>query len=99
MGEDEYKSHESMSETRPPLLSDYDLEHEDGHGNPLMGSWDVRDHYERLIDEGKLRAVEEVEDIGGYFDDFICSKCGYGKERGYVCSPVFCPGCGNPVKR
>jgi hypothetical protein len=68
----------------------------------LVGGTAVRDHYERLITEGKLRAVEEVT----VDDDGNCSGC--GKWVGYPNDPLaawsgelpkHCKNCGQPIKR
>jgi len=57
----------------------------------------VRDHYERLIDEGKLRVVEEVEEAAlpplGLMRG--CPRC----KRKWTAIDLFCPGCGNKIKR
>ena len=100
-----------MSDKRKPLLSDGALtaiidkwvEYDDG----LDTDWDkasnaadsVRNFYETLIATGKLRVVREVEamcgDHGG-IEGCSCSECS---------APVmpeawmYCPGCGNKVRR
>jgi hypothetical protein len=59
-----------------------------------------RDHYERLIDEGNLRVVEEVE----LDDDGCCPKCGAflwmpDAADGSTLMGKYCPECGNKIKR
>jgi hypothetical protein len=96
-----------MSNERKPLLSDEAMsgvvtfpggakryEHE-------MDGDEVRDFYERLITEGRLRVVEEVDLDAGRGHSFIrgiyrpCTVC---KTKVYN-GDVYCPGCGNPIKR
>ena len=60
-----------------------------------------RDYYERLIDEGKLRVVEEVvakgqnNVVGLMVTDWWCSGCSRRLQR----SDNFCPGCGGRIKK
>lgn len=55
----------------------------------------VRNYYERLIDEGKLRVVEEVEWNKKWPG---CGKCAHPWSL-LLEKSVFCPGCGNKIKR
>ena len=106
----------SMSKKRNPLLSDEAMsgvvtfpgggkryEHE-------MAGDEVRDYYEHLITEGKLRAVEDVEFVkwrhasSDLMLDTECGGCGFesiADERGNVPSDrwKFCPNCGNKINR
>lgn len=89
-----------MSNERKPLLSDGDAGNIawDAYkvsSSPELGGIAVRDHYERLITDGKLRVVEEVEDIGGRYDGYICSGCSNESVEWFN----YCPGCGNKIKR
>ena len=64
---------------------------------PYPASW-VRDYYEHLIAEGKLRVVVEVGLMISEGQEY-CGKCGHIVED-YDGDPYrFCPGCGNPIKR
>lgn len=57
----------------------------------------VRDFYERLIDEGRLKevgGVEFVRHVGSH-----CSGCGFLDTEYHGEDFNFCPGCGNPIKR
>ena len=84
-----------MSNERKPLVSDSQCEFVgfDSLG-PADAAETIRDHYERLITEGKLRVVEEVN-----YDDDKCSKCRTPIQIMSDCYfPDFCPGCGNPTK-
>lgn len=68
---------------------------------PNMDAWDVRDFYERLIDEGRLRVVEQVthEERGGFV---YCSGCDWSAPweiGGMSPNMKCCPGCGNKIKR
>jgi hypothetical protein len=85
-----------MNNERKPFLSDDEANCDDGHG------MFVRDYYERLITEGKLRVVEEVT----VDDDGNCSGC--GRWVGYPNDPLaawsgelpkHCKNCGQPIKR
>lgn len=92
--------------THKPLLSDnalYGRRNKAGRQVPLSGL-EVRDYYERLIAEGKLRVVVEVGNVSAYPGDFQCSGCGckmYETYSDHVVDRelVYCPGCGNPIKR
>jgi hypothetical protein len=96
-----------MSNERKPLLSDKSAgdiawDAYKVSSSPELGGIAVRDHYERLITEGKLRAVAEVT----VDDDGNCSGC--GKWVGYPNDPLaawsgelpkHCKNCGQPIKR
>jgi len=58
----------------------------------------VRDFYENLIHEGRLRVVVEVDvdNVSTYPGDFRCSACD-GWTRSVLLN--YCPGCGNKIKR
>jgi hypothetical protein len=91
-----------MSTKRNPLLSD-----EECHTfamesiGPIDAAEMVRDHYEHLIDDDKLRVVEEVDLDAGRGHSFIrgiyrpCIMC---KTKVYN-GDVYCSGCGNKIKR
>lgn len=73
--------------------------------SPEVGGIAVRDYYERLIDEGKLRVAEEVEFRNNDYDCYItCSGCHDGVPY-YVWDEMpdgmslHCPGCGSKIKR
>jgi hypothetical protein len=80
-----------MSNERKPLLSDdvmaeIGLNVRDDDGASVTGNA-VRDFYEQLITDGKLRVVEDAGD-GKY-----CKVCDDKMDR----SKPFCSGCGNPI--
>lgn len=91
-----------MSNERKPILSDE-------AAISLICSIDespwktVRDHYERLIAEGKLLVVEEVETVPilsfiGW--EMQCGSCGTRVGNVYEKGIMsYCPGCGNKIKR
>lgn len=98
-----------MSNERKPLLSDEEIiDEQEAWNGPIDGGivakmsetytarW-VRDFYERLITEGKLRVVQEVE--LNYADGCSTCLCNCGwiqlMEDEFNC----CPGCGNKIKR
>ncbi len=101
-----------MSDERKPLLSDVDLAYIAYDGKPEAGSvmpvekavTIVRDYYESLISEGKLRVVEEVELVWRVNERNIgCHYCSFcdrphpmtiGLKEGN-----YCPGCGNKIKQ
>ena len=62
----------------------------------VLGAMDARDFYENLITTGKLRVVEEVDNVSTYPGDFRCSVCD-GWTRSVLLN--YCPGCGNKIKR
>ena len=86
-----------MSNQCRQLLSYDEANCDDGHG--LF----VRDYYERLITEGKLRVVEEVT----VSSDYYCSLCHFDcsdAARDFADGTSsfiynYCPGCGNHIKR
>ena len=63
-----------------------------------IGALEVRKHYERLIDEGTLRVVVEIEVEWPGSGVTSCPVQGCGKT---IISPEdnFCPGCGGKIKR
>lgn len=97
-----------MSNERKPLVSDSQCEFVgfDSLG-PADAAETIRDHYEYLITEGKLRVVEEVELVGNDYDCMMeCSGCGWHICWQYIDTDItstsemlFCPGCGNKIKR
>ncbi len=90
-----------MSNERKPMLSDEEII--DETWVPDMSSWEpagayeagmhwTRRYYEDLITTGKLRVVEEVEQVPPIWG---CSACGWdGAQPG-----PYCPGCGNKIKQ
>ena len=94
---------------REPMLSDerivdmtWEYDQKDGDDPAALyerGLNDARRHYENLITTGKLRVVEEVDamcgDHGG-IEGCSCSKCSAPVAPEYW---MYCPGCGNKVKR
>lgn len=81
---------------RPPLVSDEIIIMHMHRANGDMDLCDrIRQEYEDLITSGKLRVVEEVE-----WDRKKpgCAKCGHAWSVLLTIS-VYCPGCGNPIKR
>lgn len=87
-----------MSNERKPLVTMADVRLHCGELNEreaVACRW-IIERYERLITEGKLREVEDVE-FDGRTDR--CSGCGYSD---YECHGVdfdYCPGCGSRIKR
>ncbi len=96
---------------RKPLLSDdecYTFAMESI--GPRDAAEMVRDHYEHLITEGKLRVMEEVDNFMSPYpiakEVFGCSNCQTVFDRhtkhskhGRIRVIKFCPGCGNKIKR
>lgn len=91
-----------MSNERKPMLSDdricdmtWEYEQKDSDDPAALyerGLNDARRHYENLITTGKLRVVEEVEQVPPIWG---CSACGWdGAQPG-----PYCPGCGNKIKQ
>ena len=82
------------------ILSDTDISEMMSNASNYTASFvagrRVRDHYKRLITEGKLRVVEEVENDSSYPLDFRCSGC---SKWAKVVDIAYCPGCGNKIKR
>lgn len=92
-----------MSTTpRPPLLSDEELQTMSGHGE--MTSWEkyvgeaVRDFYEHLITDGKLREAMMVVVVqpDPLVPMWSCSLCDWRNAPSHY---TYCPGCGNKIKR
>lgn len=85
---------------REPLLRRYDL-YLEGGGTFLSegGEYVLWEDVETMLQSGKLRVVEEVEamcgDHGG-IEGCSCSKCSAPVAPEYW---MFCPGCGNKIKR
>ena len=93
---------------RNPLLSDDVLS-----GIEIMqnAAWLVRERYEHLITEGKLRVVEEVEWTTDPYGRQVCKKCYEHnktcKKKDVIPSGIIlktqganhCPGCGQPIKK
>jgi hypothetical protein len=103
-----------MSNKRNPLLSDEDIDNvltsvmpDIDYGFGGEGQWMeqgaiiLRAEYERLIDEGKLRVVEEVDPVEkSNFYSYGCPNCSWTWK--YMGEPIkynYCPGCGNKIKR
>ena len=94
-----------MSEKkREPLLSDAELGELVDVRVPGRGvkryyaecaAEEVRYRYERLIDEGKLIVVEEVEWSSKKPG---CERCGHPWSL-LLRQSIFCPGCGGKIKR
>jgi len=100
-----------MNNERKLLLSDEDIDRfgpSDISKHPITGEYqyvrvpliaeEVRNYYEHLIDEGKLRVVEEVEFNKKTipFSDIeytSCSGCSYIIYNDYI----YCPKCGNKI--
>jgi hypothetical protein len=76
-----------MNNERKPLLSAGDAMH------GLMQALDVRDFYEDLITEGKLRVVEHASPVHK-LSGLLCSICGISWQ-----DDQYCRGCGNKIKR
>jgi hypothetical protein len=76
-----------MNNERKPFLSDDEANCDDGHG--LF----VRDYYERLITEGKLRVVEHASPVHK-LSGLLCSICSISWQ-----DDQYCRGCGNKIKR
>jgi hypothetical protein len=77
----------AMNNERKPFLSDDEANCDDGHG--LF----VRDYYERLITEGKLRVVEHASPVHK-LSGLLCSICSISWQ-----DDQYCRGCGNKIKR
>lgn len=87
-----------MSNERKPLVTMADVRLHCGELNEreaVACRW-IIERYERMITEGKLRVVEEVEPAMDC--DRSCGKCGHYTTNGFDAWP-YCPGCGNPIKR
>ena len=95
-----------MSNERKPLLSDEAMDRLYPQaarvGPDRVEPFDelaeaIRDWYEQLITDGKLRAVEDVD---VEWDDGGIGKCACGQlfliEYDLDCK--YCPGCGNKIK-
>lgn len=98
---------EKYGEERPkrePLLSDHNRDSSvpyahDAYSDAWKWWFDYcRAYYERLIDEGRLKVVQEVEYIDATSALFKCSGCDI-LELNSRPLDKFCPGCGNPIKR
>ena len=68
-------------------------------GPALYSARHVRDFYERLIDEGRLRVVEEVDSIPIILGVTMSAKCSGCGLRPLMFNFAYCPGCGNEIKR
>ena len=79
-----------MNNERKPLLSDDVLSGIDIMDN---AAWLVREQYERLITEGKLRVVEHASPVHK-LSGLLCSICGISWQ-----DDQYCRGCGNKIKR
>jgi hypothetical protein len=79
-----------MNNERKPLLSDDVLS-----GIEIMdnAAWLVREQYERLITEGKLRVVEHASPVHK-LSGLLCSICNISWQ-----DDQYCRGCGNNIKR
>jgi hypothetical protein len=79
-----------MNNERKPLLSDDVLS-----GIEIMdnAAWLVRERYERLITEGKLRVVEHASPVHK-LSGLLCSICSISWQ-----DDQYCRGCGNKIKR
>jgi hypothetical protein len=79
-----------MNNERKPLLSDDVLS-----GIEIMdnAAWLVRERYERLITEGKLRVVEHASRVHK-LSGLLCSICSISWQ-----DDQYCRGCGNKIKR
>jgi len=91
---------------RKPLLSNDGILDIVGRGKHLGADVDratgglvIRDHYERLIDEGKLRVVEEVAISEEGLMHGRCVGCKYTHQMAFLSDCSYCPGCGQPIKR
>ena len=80
----------AMNNERKPLLSDDVLS-----GIEIMdnAAWLVRERYERLITEGKLRVVEHASRVHK-LSGLLCSICSISWQ-----DDQYCRGCGNKIKR
>jgi hypothetical protein len=105
-----------MNNERKPLLSDKDIDRLgpcDVSKHPVTGEYqyvrvplcaeEVRDYYEHLIDEGKLRVVEEADAVSVpsfTHGEIQCSKCEGRLGNTYADAlPNYCHRCGNKIKR
>jgi hypothetical protein len=79
-----------MNNERKPLLSDDVLSGIDIMDN---AAWLVRERYERLITEGKLRVVEHASPVHK-LSGLLCSICSISWQ-----DDQYCRGCGNKIKR
>jgi hypothetical protein len=90
-----------MSDERKPLLSEDERWGLCSDSTDLFAIDRTIAYFQRLIDEGKLRVVEEVEvvrkyiDSGGSYEE--CSGCGYIDL--FHVHMIYCPGCGNKIKQ
>lgn len=92
---------DNIEEKREPLVSMQDVMLRTGELNEreLVAVRWVRDFYERMIDEGRLRGVEEVcmnEQGLCPCGEFIWYPCDVS---GTPMIPKFCPNCGSKIKR
>ena len=88
----------AMNNERKPLLSDkaagdiawdaYKVS-----SSPELGGIAVRNYYERLITEGKLRVVEHASRVHK-LSGLLCSICSISWQ-----DDQYCRGCGNKIKR
>lgn len=88
---------------REPLLSDEDIDSLKGGRFELgLGMKHARQVYEAKITSGELRVVKEVA-YSTLFPDqpghSCCDECSWTTEDTYWTQALFCPGCGNPIKR
>jgi hypothetical protein len=100
-----------LTDSEAQVLSPYIIEDESYYAWN-EGAESVRDHYENLITQGRLRVVEEVELVADDFDDggvqgsWRCSGCGYKVAAEYynlysAATPAhhdFCPCCGGKIQ-
>lgn len=87
-----------------PLLTDnviYGRRNKSGRRVPMAG-FEVRDYYESLIAQGRLRVVEEVS----LDEHHHCNRCRTSNAYEDHMSGTmednlndYCRGCGNPIKR
>jgi hypothetical protein len=89
-----------MNNERKPLLSDDGVLDLVSQGKNLgaavdraTGGIEIRDFYERLITEGKLRVVEHASPVHK-LSGLLCSICSISWQ-----DDQYCRGCGNKIKR
>jgi hypothetical protein len=59
----------------------------------------IIDHYESLIDDGKLRVVEEMDSTPTRVGVTMSAKCSACGLKPMMFDFAYCPGCGGRIKR
>ena len=84
---------------RKPMMTDnaiFGRRNKSGRRVPMAG-FEVRDHYETLITQGRLRVVKECVLLDD--PEWPGSKQLGCNGRGPITDEEFCPYCGNLIKR